>query len=484
MDTVSFVSMKSDFLYIDISNKIAALIRDKVLQPGDRLPSVRMLCQEHGIGMNTAKRVFLELEAQSLIASKPQSGYFVSQLPYQRLPLPATSSPSTIGSVAGPGELFTKVYATRGRKNLTLFSMGVPAASLLPLAMLNKALLQAMRELPGAGTEYEPTQGNELLRRMIAARAIAWGGKLRESDVVTTAGGMNALAFCLMAVSKPGDTIALESPCYPGSLQLASSLGLKVLELPTHPSTGVDIAALKKVVRKIDCCLLVPNFNTPLGSCMPDAHKQEVVELLAHHDVPLIEDDIYGDLYFGAQRPKCCKTYDTTGNVLLCSSFSKTLAPGYRVGWVAPGKYKEQLLTLKYAHAISSSTLTQAAVAKFLQSGRYDLHLRKMRTQLQQHYIQYEQAIAEYFPPGTRVSRPQGGLAMWVEFDKRVDTAALFDSALKQKISISPGRIFTLQDQFNHCMRLSLGLPVTPEVRQKLQVLGKLVKTGIPAPAR
>ncbi|WP_276481576.1 PLP-dependent aminotransferase family protein [Paraflavitalea pollutisoli] len=476
--------MKRDFLYIDISNKLAALIRDKVLQPGDRLPSVRMLCQEHGIGMNTAKRVFLELEAQSLIESKPQAGYFVSQLPYQRLPLPATSSPSAVGSLAAPVELFSRVYATRGRKNLTLFSMGVPSSSLLPLAMLNKAIVQATRDLPGGGTEYEPTQGNESLRRMIALRAINWGGKLRESDVITTAGGMNALAFSLMAVTKPGDTLAIESPCYPGSLQLAISLGLKVLELPTHPSTGVEIEALKKVIRKIDCCLLVPNFNTPLGSCMPDAHKQEVVNLLAQQDIPLIEDDIYGDLYFGAQRPKCCKTYDAADNVLLCSSFSKTLAPGYRVGWVAPGRYKDRLLTLKYAHAISSSTITQAAVASFLQSGRYDLHLRKMRTTLQQNYLQYVQAIGDYFPADTKVSRPQGGLAMWVEFNRQVDTGGLFDAALKQKISISPGRIFTLQDQFNHCMRLSLGLVITPEVRQKLKVLGRLVKNEIPGPAR
>lgn len=466
--------MKDDYLYIEISNNIAKLIRNEVLKPGDRLPSVRMLCQEHGISMNTAKRVFLELEALSLIEPRPQSGYFVSRLPYQRLPLPEVSKPSKASANKEPTALIGKVYNNMGRTDLTLFSVGAPSSELLPLAKLNKEIMNATRGLRDSGTAYEQLQGNEKLRRMIAARSIYWGGSLHENDLVATAGGMNALSFCMMALAKPGDTIAMESPCYPGILQLAKSLGLKVLELPTHPSTGIEIDALKKAIPKIDLCLLVPNFNTPLGSCMPDEHKREVVKLLAKHHIPLIEDDIYGDLYFGAQRPKCCKAFDKDGTVLWCSSVSKTLAPGYRVGWVAPGRYKEQILKLKLVHAISSSTLTQEAVAGFLKSGRYDNHLRKLRQALQGNYQHYINAIAEYFPKGTRTTRPQGGLALWVEFDKTVNTTDLFDVAIKKKISIAPGRMFSLQDQFENCMRLSLGLPWSDEVEQKLKLLGRM----------
>ncbi|MDB5285368.1 MAG: transcriptional regulator [Mucilaginibacter sp.] len=466
--------MKNDFLYTKISNNIAKLIRNEVLKSGDRLPSVRMLCREYSISMNTAKRVFLELEGQSLIESKPQSGYFVSRLSYQRLPLPEVSKPSQVSNNKEPEGLIRKVYANMGKNDLTLFSIGVPSDELLPLAKLNKEMMNATRELRDSGTGYEQLQGNEKLRRMIAARSLSWGGNLHENDLVTTAGGMNALSFCMMALGKPGDTIAMESPCYPGILQLAGSLGLKVLELPTHPTTGIEMEALKKAIPKINLCLLVPNFNTPLGSCMPDEHKREVVELLAKHHIPLIEDDIYGDLYFGTQRPKCCKSFDKNGTVLWCSSISKTLAPGYRVGWVAPGKYKEQILKLKLVHAISSSTITQEAVANFLKSGRYENHLRKLRQTLQSNYQQYIQAIAEYFPEGTKTSRPQGGLALWVEFDKKVNTTELFDRALKQRISIAPGRMFTLQNQFENCMRLSIGLPWSEEIRQKLKLLGLL----------
>lgn len=468
--------MDKVFLYSKIANGIAFQIRNGTLKAGDRLPSVRTLCNEHGVSMNTAKRIFFELESQSLIESKPQSGYFVSKLLHQKLSLPEISSPSLIANDKEPDELITKVYSNMGRDDLTMFSIGVPSGNLLPLAKLKKEILLATRELKEGGTEYEPLQGNVKLRRMIAVRSLSWGGNLNENDLITTSGGMNALSFCLMALGNPGDTIAVESPCYPGILQLSISLGFKVLELPTHPITGIEIDALKKVIPKINLCLLVPNFNTPLGSCMPDEHKKEVVELLSKHGIPLIEDDIYGDLYFGPQRPKCCKSFDKEGNVLWCSSVSKTLAPGYRVGWIAPGKYKEKLLKLKFIHSISSSSIIQEAVGNFLKTGRYENHLHHLRRTLKSNYQNYIHTIAEYFPDDTKTSRPQGGLALWVEFNKDIDTVKLYDLAIKNHISISPGRIFTLQNQFENCMRLCIGLPWSDDLKFKLKQLGNLAK--------
>lgn len=468
--------MRTDFLYSEIANGIAGQITSGVLKYGDRLPSVRMLCKAYSISMSTAKRVFLELEAQSLIDAKPQSGYFVSQLPSLKLPLPEVSRPSSIANGNEPNELISKVYANMGNNDLTLFSIGVPSGDLLPLAKLKKEIIRATRELSGGGAAYELLQGNVKLRRIIAVRSLAWGGNLHEDDLITTNGAMNALSFCLIALGKPGDTIAIESPCYPGILQLSISLGFKILELPTHPVTGLDIDALKQAIPKINLCLLVPNYNTPLGSCMPDEHKKEIVALLSKHQIPLIEDDIYGDLYFGTQRPKCCKSFDREGNVLWCSSISKTLAPGYRVGWVAPGKYKEKLLKLKLIHSISSGSVVHEAVANFLTTGKYENHLRHLRRTLQVNYQNYLHTIGQYFPEGTKTSRPQGGLALWVEFRKEIDTTKLYDLAIKQHISIAPGRMFTLQNQFENCMRLCIGLPWSEDIKLKLKQLGNLAK--------
>jgi len=468
--------MSRDFLYNEIAGRMAHQIRNGVFKAGDRLPSVRALCQEHGISMNTAKRVFVELEALSLIESRPQSGYYVSSLPYHRLPLPGISRPSPVAKDHEPEELISKVYANMGNDKLTLFSIGAPSGSLLPAARLEKEMAKAARTLKDGGTGYAPLQGSVQLRKMVAVRSLAWGGRLVDDDLITTHGGMDALSLALMALAGPGDTIAIESPCYPGILQLALSQGLKVLELPTHPATGIEIGALKKVIPRIKLCLLIPNFNTPLGSCMPEAHKREVVALLSAHQIPLIEDDVYGDLYYGTRRPKCCKSFDTEGNVLWCSSVSKTLAPGYRVGWIAPGRYKAQIMKLKLVHAITSASLTQEAVGSFLQTGRYEHHLRGLRRTLEDNYQRYVQTIAEHFPAGTKTSRPQGGLALWVELGRQVDTTLLYELALKKQISIAPGRMFTLQDQYRNCMRLCTGLPWTSELEQKLKQLGRMAR--------
>ncbi|ODS81599.1 MAG: transcriptional regulator [Cytophagaceae bacterium SCN 52-12] len=468
--------MKKDFLYSEIAGNIAEKIRTGVLKAGERLPSVRVLSKEHGISINTVKRIFLELETRSLVQSKPQSGYFVSPLNYLKLPLPEASQPLPVANHKEPNELISGIYSTIGRNDLTLFSIGVPSGNLLPLAKLKKEIVLAARELKEGGTEYELLQGNVKLRRMTAARSLTWGGNLKESDLITTNGCMNALALCLMAITKPGDTIALESPGYPGILQLAVSLGLRVLEVATHPVSGIDIDALKKLLPKINVCLLVPNFNTPLGYCMPDESKKEVVALLEKYNIPLIEDDTYGDLHFGPERPKCCKSFDKAGNVLWCGSVSKTLAPGYRVGWVAPGRYKDQILKLKFVHALSATTIIHEAVGNFLMTGRYENHLRHLRKTLQENYQRYALAIAEHFPDGTKISRPRGGLALWVEFPKGTDTTELYNHALKKQISISPGRMFTLQNQFQNCMRLCIGLPWTDDLGLKLKQLGNIAK--------
>lgn len=468
--------MKKDFLYQEIANNIADKIRQGVFKTGERLPSVRMLSKEHGISMNTAKRVFLELESQSLLQSKPQSGYFVSPLRFADLPLPEASRPLPDITNVEPSELISSVYSNMGHGEKTLFSIGIPSGNLLPQARLKKEIIQASRTLREGGTEYEPLEGNAKLRRMIAVRSLAWEGNLNEEDLITTNGGMSALSLCLMATTRPGDTVALESPCYPGILQLVVGLGLQVIEVATHPVTGIEIEALIKVLHKIKVCLLVPNFNTPLGYCTPNEHKKQLVKLLTEHNIPIIEDDVYGDLHFGAERPKCCKSYDTEGNVLWCSSVSKTLAPGYRVGWVAPGKYREQVLKQKLLHFISCTSVVHEAVGNFLMTGKYEKHLRLLRHTLQENYRHYARIIAEYFPADTKISRPQGGLVLWVEFAKEMDTIKLYNYALKRQIVIAPGRMFSLQNQYQNCIRLCFGLPWTKELEFQLKQVGAFAK--------
>ena len=463
-------------LYDQIASDIEQQIAGQVLRVGDKLPSLRLICERYSVSQSTALQAYYQLESRSLIESRPRSGYFVHRSPKRSLPLPTISTPGHVT----PGdlhEIISRVYKDMGRSGAVPFSLGVPALELLPIAKLNKGLLRATRTLKGSGLEYEQVQGNENLRRQVARFYSGEGQPIGPDDLLITAGCMDALSMSLMAVTHRGDTLAVESPVYFGILQLAQSLGLNVIELPTHPQTGIELAALKKALelKKIAACLLVSNFNNPLGSLMPDEHKQEVVRLIQHHGVPLIEDDLYGEVYFGAERPRSCRSFDDSGLVLWCSSVSKTLAPGYRVGWVAHGKFKDEALRLKLYHSIAGTTITQEVIAGFLETGRYAHHLRGLRHTLQANALRYSRAIADYFPEGTRVSRPQGGFMLWVELAKHIDSVALYERAMRQQISIAPGNMFSLQGQYRNCMRLSYGMPWNNTIENALRQLGRLI---------
>lgn len=469
---------KTDHLYLQVAHQIEDMIEQDVLRIGDKLPSVRILSEEKGISMSTAFQAYYHLENKGLIEPRPKSGYYVRFTPKSFPDLPSCCEPPKKVKHASVGEIITEVFRDFSTQSQLNFAVAVPPMELLPAARLNKSLVQVMRDTEGNGLNYESVQGNVNLRTQIARMSLLWGGTITGDDVVTTTGCMDALTLCLSAVTKPGDTIAVESPSYHGILQLAESFSLKVLELPTNPVYGIELDYLKKALKqhKIKALVLIPNFNNPLGGCMPDQNKEELVKLLEKENIPLIEDDIYGEMHFGKSRPKTCKAYDESGMVLYCSSFSKSLAPGYRVGWTIPGKFKNQILQLKLNHTISSATLPQAAIAHFLEHGRYEHHLRNLRKTLHTQCLRYVQAIKQYFPEGTRVSRPQGGFVLWLELDKNVNTLDLFQQALKYNINISPGRIYTLQDRYYNCMRLTFAQPWSEKVEKGIRKLGELVK--------
>lgn len=468
----------ADHLYLQIADKLERLILNDVLKTGDKLPSVRTISEEQGVSMSTAFQAYYHLEGKGFIESKPKSGYYVLHCKRKLPAMPQTCEAVKKPSEVTVHEMISKLQLHSSNHELLKFSSAIPLANMLPTAKLSKAMVHALRNTEAAGLGYESAQGNENLRRQIARTSILWGGAISEDDVITTSGCIDALNLCLSAVTQPGDTIALESPAYFGSLQLAESLGLKVLEIPTHPVTGVDLDYLDKAIPrfKIKACLFVTNFNNPLGACMPDSHKQALVKILEKYDIPLIEDDIYGDMYFGKERPAVCKAFDKNGLVLLCNSFSKTLAPGFRVGWTIPGRYKEQVLRLKRTRSIACASLPGAAVAYFLENDRYENHLRNTRKTLHTQYLKHLQAVTDHFPEDICVTRPQGGFVLWIELHKKINTFELYDQALKHKISFAPGRIFSLQERYENCLRISYGNPWSKQVEDGIKTLGRLIK--------
>ena len=323
---------------------------------------------------------------------------------------------------------------------------------------------------------YPPATGHKRLRSQIAKRSLSSGCPLAPDDIVVTSGCVEAMNLALQAVCRPGDTVAIGSPVYPTFLKSIQWMGLKVLEIPSN-GQGMNLEVLEYAIRHnpVSACITIANFNNPLGSLMPDVKKRALVGLLAKHDIPLIEDDVYGDLAYGPNRPPSTKAFDEKGLVLCCSSFSKTLAPGYRVGWIAPGRFKERVVQLKALLNVASSSPVQLAIAEFLTNGGYDHHLRRIRRIYARQTALLREAVARHFPAGTRVSRPEGGYILWVEMPEGFDSFTLYEAALREGIGIAPGTIFTLGDRYGNCFRLNAAF-WSERTEQALETLGGVAK--------
>jgi DNA-binding transcriptional MocR family regulator len=319
--------------------------------------------------------------------------------------------------------------------------------------------------------------GNPDLRRQIARRYMETGCSVDPKEIVITTGALEGLNLCLQAVTRPGDIVAIECPAFYVVLEAIERLGLKAVEIATDPRDGMNLDALAGALDKhpIRVCWLMTNFENPLGSLMPDAKKRELVQLLEKRGVPLIEDDVYGELYFGRERPQPAKSFDGSGNVMHCSSFSKCLAPGYRVGWAAPGRHLKNVQRAKLMTTIATSAPAQAAIAEFLKHAGFNYHMRKLRLALENQQALMLQAIARYFPAQTQVTRPEGGYFMWVQLPPAVKALEVFRQANEKKISIAPGPIFSPQRRFENCIRLNYGMPWSPRIEAAMATLGTIV---------
>lgn len=467
-----------DHLYLQLAEGIEKMIVDEVLLIGDKLPSVRVLSEEKGISMGTAFQAYYHLEAKGLIESRPKSGYYV-RFNYKKYPaLPATIPTDAQRHEVSVNDIISAIYADITAPALINFAIAVPDLSLLPVAKLTKSVLHAVRHSNNHCIGYEDTQGNHELRKQVAKLSFNWGGKIKANEIVITNGCLEAITLCLNAVTKHGDTVAVECPTYFGILQAVENLGLKVVEITSDPLTGPDLNGLEKAIKKypVKACVFIPNFNNPSGSCMPDEQKKKLVSIINKHHIPLIEDDIYGELYFGKHRPRTCKYYDTKGLVMHCSSVSKSLTPGYRIGWAIPGKFIEEVKQAKRIQNIAGATVTQSAIAHFLQNGRYEYHLKNLRRALYTQSLRFMQGVIDHFPADTKVSRPQGGFVLWVELNKKVDTLRLRAEAMKHNISIMPGHIFSVGSNYTNCIRISFGSPYSEDTDYGLMMLGKLIR--------
>ncbi len=460
-------------LYSQVADQLQALIKEGVYREGDRLPGVRVLSRQFGVSISTVLQAHQTLEARGYLEARERSGYFV-RLPVQDVPEPRMPKHRSRPVPVTAREMTLDLCADE-QKRMVPLATAIPHPDYLPVRQIQQSTLWAARR--GLETLDYAFPGKESFRRQIAQRMAAIGVPVTPDDILATNGAQEAIILALRAVTQPGDIVAVESPSFPGILQALEVVGLRVIEIPTHPSEGLSLEGLELALEQwpLKACVVVTNHSNPMGARMSDERKKQLVSMLAAADVPLIEDDIYGDLYHTGERPRPAKAFDRADNVIYCSSFSKTISPGLRLGWMIPGRHMASARQHKYFVNLATSSIPQLAVAHFLEQGGYDRYLRSARQHYREATERMRSAVARSFPEGTAVSRPQGGFVLWVQLPEGVSGTEVYQRARAENINVAPGLMFSTTNKFDNCLRLNGGNPWTGTIEKAVARLGALV---------
>lgn len=469
------------FRYQELARQIAELVDGGTLTPGMRAPSIRSVAARHEMSISTALHAYRLLEDRGILEARPKSGFYVAQGSARNRRTPGLSTPGTTPARVAIASGVLELHEYASRPELVPLGCAIPSTEILAAGRLDRFLARAARVKGARYNTYIEARGEESLRSEICRRALRCGQLLTPESVAITNGCTEALALALRAVTKRGDTVAVEYPTYFGLLQVLEALGLKALELPTDADEGLQVEALADALatNRVNACLFSSSFNNPLGCVLSEARKRAILALLDRHGVPLIEDDIYGDIYFGGERPKPFMALAPDADILYCSSFSKTLAPGYRIGWIATRRHMARVLEGKFATTLCGAALPQVAVAEYLASGGYDSHLRRIRRIFAGNIDRMSRAIDKSFPKATRVTRPAGGFVLWLELPGEADTRALFDAAIARGICFAPGDVFSATKGHRNCLRLSCGHHWDERIEASIGVLGDLAKEAM-----
>ncbi|WP_440876285.1 PLP-dependent aminotransferase family protein [Thalassotalea sp. PLHSN55] len=473
----------SDFLYQQVIDFIERQQKSGALRPGDKLPSLRKLSKQFEISVPTVKQAYIELERRGMVSARPQSGYYLkAQNARTLMPRPAKWKGGKPTEVKCRNIIET-VHEVMHSPDTVALGISNPILAHPPDKTLARLMRNVLSKVAEKAVSYGSVIGDTKLRMQLAFRYQDLGVEVNVDDIVITNGAQEALSIALQCVAQRGDVIAVESPCFFGLIELIESLGMKALEVYTCPEEGLSISGLEEMIQvhKVKACLFCTAINNPLGSMMPDYQREMLVQLIEKYDLPLIEDDVYGDLYFGDARPKPAQLYSEKGLVMTCSSFSKTAAPGYRVGWLIPGKFEEQAKRIKRAQSCSTPMLQQWTLSEYLLSGDYDRHLAVLRKKLRANCERMRALVAEHFPEDVCISQPRGGSVLWIRCRSHVNTSLLFEPAIERGVSFAPGEIFSPAGKYKNYMRLSFGVQWSERIEQAIVNLAKLVK-NYPAP--
>jgi DNA-binding transcriptional MocR family regulator len=463
--------------YQNIAYQLVCLINKRVLRAGDQLPSIRHAARCYHVNPGTVLRAYRELEVQGLIESRPCSGYYVRRGAPMRIPVRAAKSPPSVLAPVVVDDLIVELVTAMSRPNLISLGLDILNPDLLPGEDLKRAAVRAARQSKSDGIIRGLTPGDPELRRLVALRYLDSGASVGEEEILIANGGLESVILCLRALTKPGDTIAIETPSAWPQLSVIAGMGLHVREIPADPVDGVDIGILEETFRSgsIKAYLTMPTFQNPLGFRMSDENKRSLAVLAARYEVPVIENDREAELYFDGPRPRPVKAFDCSGQVLHCGSFATWLAPAYKIGWVAAGRYRREVAKTKILLSLYTSSACQAVMTQFLAHGYIERHLRRLRRSLAARCEAMVDAITKDFPVGCRMTHPAGGFMLWVELPQDVDSLKLYQLALAKGVSIAPGPMFSARHHYRNCLRLNFGYASVQDIRNGISTIAQLI---------
>lgn len=472
----TLTSLRPAPLYARLADTLEELIKAQALRPGDRMPSVRQFSHQQRVSIPTAMQAYAALETRGLVEARPKSGFYVRARQAEALRLPSVTAQRPALTDFAHLDPLDAMLGEHTIRTLVPLGAALPDPRLMPGDKLAREMSAIARRMGPDSVNYDVAPGSPALRRELARRSLDWGCSLKPDDFTVTNGCTEAVALALRATCEPGDTVAVESPTYFGLARVVRELGLKALPIPVDNQRGLDLEALEKALRRtrIRACALIPNFHNPVGCLMPEDRKRVLLELLGRREIPVIEDDIYGDLPHHGSRPRCLKAFDKQGLVLLCGSFSKTLAPGYRTGYIAAGRWHTQVLRLKQTNSLGNATLPTAVIAEYLHNGGYDRYLRHFRETLRQQVERMREAVAESFPSGIGLSQPAGSFVLWCELPSHVNSLEMFHRAREAGISIAPGPLFSAAGGFQNFIRINCGYPMDAASERAVAMLGRI----------
>jgi len=473
-------------LYEKLADDIQRQIRKGVYRDGDRLQSVRQTSQARKISITTVIRAYLLLESRGLVVSRPQSGFFVSLRNGSQGDSPdvpdtlETPRPIAISASVDVSRLVLSTLRSIATDNAVPLGSPYPDSAGFPFDKLNRYAYAAGRDTSLHDLKNALPPGHPKLIRQIVRRYLDQGLVVDPAEVIITMGATEAINLCLQAVAKPGDVIAVETPTFYAMLHAIERMGMKAIEVPTHPVDGIDIEALAAIARDmpIAACMVMPNFQNPLGYQMPDERKQALVDFATRSDIPIIENGVYNELHFGDTPPSTLKSFDRRGLVLHCASFSKTLTSVYRIGWALPGRYRDQVEKLKFLNTLTTPSIPQLAIAEYLERDGYEHHLRRLRKAYAQHASLMKNVVGRFFPKGSHSSSPAGGYVLWVELPEKVDAMELYQQTLERGITVGPGYMFSVSNSsYRNFIRLNYSSPWSTDIEQAVITVGKIAAT-------